>query len=372
MKTEISSLELDHVVAELQQLKNSRIDKIYARDKKDIYIQLYKAEFEGKPLLRIHAPNVVYLSSHKPEFGHPNSFTMALRKRLTNARVISIKKMGNERIIKIEIDKKNSKGETIKYALYAELFLKGNILLVDNHGSIDLLSENQLWKEREIKAKQPYNVPRKVVQSLKESLPLELVKYLAEKMNLGGEFAEEICFRAGIDKNRKEFTKEEIKHIQTHIDAIKALKQENAYVYVINGEKRVFPFLMQSLDAYDHVERKETFNEALDTVFTEKTIATREKETSKKKNEKINKFDTIVKLQEVQLKKNKKIIEESTQKADLIYQHYTSVETLLNKLKEARKTRSWKEIKSLLKGHPVIKEIKEKEGIIVLDLETQG
>ena len=128
MEKEVSSLELRYLEKEFQKLKGARVDKIYSRNKKDIFIQFYKAELK-KPLLRLFAPNVSYITSYKPKFGHPDSFTTALRKRLTNAILKDISQIGHERILKITFEKKD--GSIFKeIPLYVEFFLKGNIIFI--------------------------------------------------------------------------------------------------------------------------------------------------------------------------------------------------------------------------------------------------
>ncbi|MFW6231077.1 MAG: NFACT family protein [Nanoarchaeota archaeon] len=366
MKTDISSLELDYLMHELSFVKGSRVDKIFLKDKKDMFIQLYKAEF-GKKLLRINVPHFLYATEDKPEFGHPSSFGMALRKRLHNLIITGFTNMKNERVVKITFEKKNEFGVIKRYFLYCELFLKGNLILVDEHGDIELVAEHQVWKDREIKPKAHYTVPQKKSLRLKEDLEKDLVKYLAEDMSLGGEFAEEILYRVHIDKHRHKLSESEIALLEKEIDDLTHIRDRSAYIYTKDKKKYAYPFQLSSFTDYDKIERFDTFNAALDHLFTRRMKTQKLEVQKKEKEKKLGKFEKIIKTQEEQLKKNERIIEESTKKGDLIYQNYAEITSILDQLKKARETMSWKEIKKNLKN-PMIKKISEKNGKIVLDL----
>ena len=367
MKTEISSLELSYLIKELEKLKGSRIEKIYAKDNKDLFIQFYKAEL-GKPILRVKAPNFLYLTLHKPSFSHPSNFCTALRKRLTNGKLTGISKLGNERIVKLTIDKMDENGLIKKKYLFFELFLKGNVILTDDSMDIDILAEGQIWANRELKAKQKYSVPKKHVYKLKGELDVELVKFLAESMNLGGEFAEEVCHRATIDKKRKVLSDSDVKLVNESIEELKSDSGGMGYVYSIAGKKQIYPFLMKSLVNYDKLDTFSSFNEALDSVLTAQDKLVQDKTLKKEKDKKKNKYEKILDAQQKSLEKNEKLIDDCTKKGDLIYQNFNYIAELLDQLKLARNTMSWKEIKGKLKNHKTIKSIDEKNGKIVLDI----
>ena len=51
-----------------------------------------------------------------------------------------------------------------------------------------------------------------------------------------------------------------------------------------------------------------------------------------------------------------------------MYEKYQAINTLLNEIKTAREKQSWKEIKENLMKFEFVKEIKEKEGKIILEI----
>lgn len=367
MKKDMSSLDMEYMIRDLAILKKSRIDKIFTFSKKDVLFQVYKAEL-GKPILRLNVPHLFYMTRHKAEFGHPSNFCMALRKRLKNGIITGLSKMGNERIIKLTIEKKEEDGFIRKYHLYFEFFMKGNVILVDDYGDIQLVAEPQVWSERKIKPKEVYHLPRKQVKELQNSLGKELVKYLAEECNLGGEFAEEVCFRSSIEKDRTEISDVEKKVIEDNIDAIRDHENnKGGFIYKIKGKKHIYPIRMGSLHYDGDIEIFDDFNSAVDDVFSKELKKMIKDSMSEKENKVVKKYQRIIDNQNMQLEKNNKIIEECSAKGDLIYQNYHEIDTILKELRKARETMSWKEIKEKI-SNPRIKKINEKAGKIILDL----
>ena len=79
-------------------------------------------------------------------------------------------------------------------------------------------------------------------------------------------------------------------------------------------------------------------------------------------------MESIIKQQENKIKGLQISITENQKKAELIYEKYVIVNKLLEDLKRAREKMSWKEIKDKLKDHKIVKDIKENEKKLVLEL----
>ena len=77
---------------------------------------------------------------------------------------------------------------------------------------------------------------------------------------------------------------------------------------------------------------------------------------------------SIIRQQEAMIKGMEKAIDENQKKGELIYEHYTELESILKELNKAKEKYSWKEIKEKLKVHDVIKDLDEKDKKIVVDL----
>jgi len=76
----------------------------------------------------------------------------------------------------------------------------------------------------------------------------------------------------------------------------------------------------------------------------------------------------LIEKQEEQLKIIEETYKENVQKGELLYEKYQIVDTLLKDLKVAKEKHSWKEIKEKLKSFHFVKEIKENEGKIILEI----
>ncbi|MFP4190089.1 MAG: NFACT family protein [Candidatus Woesearchaeota archaeon] len=368
MKDEMSSLELEYIVEELKKLSDSRIDKIFSNENKDLFMQVYKAEL-GKPLIRVHVPRYAYIASYKPPFSHPSNFCMRLRKRLKNGIIRGVSKIKNERVIKLTIEKKDELGIVSRQHMYFEFFLKGNIILTDDADFIVALAENQIWTERTLKMKEKYIIPGKSISSLKQSLGKELVKYVAEDMGFGGELAEEICALSSIDKARSELSEAEMKTLNDVITSMTDhSRNTKGYVYTVGNQKRIYPFRMHTMAGYQKIEEYPSFNDAVDAVKSSELESSVKKVMGKGKAKALKKQERIIESQKKQLEKNDKIIEESTTKGDLIYKNYSEIQEIFDQLKEARKTMDWSEIKEKVKNRKIL-DIDEKNGKITLDLD---
>ena len=76
-------------------------------------------------------------------------------------------------------------------------------------------------------------------------------------------------------------------------------------------------------------------------------------------------MEMIIKQQEDTISGLKKSVKENQEKAELIYENYDKIKNILEKIKEARKTMSWEEIKKELPNNV---KIDEKEKKIILDM----
>mgnify|MGYP001155948839 CR=1 FL=1 len=373
LKTQISSTELKYLADEFQLIVESKIDQIYQLDKKDIIIQLHKTGI-GKLRLRINSPSFIYLSENKPEVIPPKGFCMTLRKHLSSARIRSISQIGFERIIDILFETKDN-----QFHLFIELFGKGNIIFTDSDKRIILPAEHQRWADRHIKPGEIYVYPERESDILKisadglkkliEISEKEIVKTLAVDLGLGGIYAEEILKIASIDKKSKTITDEEVQKLNS---AIKEFMKISPSPQIITDEKgNIIDIIPVALSAYERYEKKqlESYSKAFDEVLWTAHKTETVKESTSAHDKKIEKVKKMIRMQESSFKKLKQSEEESTKVAELIYSNYQLIDDLLKQIKIARETMSWQEIKDKLKGHKIIREIKEKEGKILIELE---
>ena len=357
VKTSLSSLELAALVLELQFLVKGKISQIYHQEEELLW-QLH-VPGKGKLFLKIIPGKWLCLTDQKNPPLKPTSFCMQLRKYLDNAVITGLYQEESERIVMIELEKKE------KFFLIIEFFAKGNIVLADNEGMIIAVLNQQMLKARTVKPGEKYLFPRSPVnwKSLSEN-ELEDVLHHSDKKNLavslatdiglGGRYAEEICAREGIDKNKKpsETTKEEIKKMLATIVSFQR-EIENHHGFIYDDQTTPFP-----LKGKTPLKETATYNEAIDLLQPFKKKSLYEK--------KIHLLKRRIEEQEEALKKLEENIIENKIKGEKMYEYYGKLQRLLEIVEELRKTKSWQEIERELKKERNIKKVNLKEKTVLI------
>jgi predicted ribosome quality control (RQC) complex YloA/Tae2 family protein len=88
----------------------------------------------------------------------------------------------------------------------------------------------------------------------------------------------------------------------------------------------------------------------------------------KEKQTKQDKVRLVIDKQEQRLRELEQSIADNQRKGELIYEHYQEVKELLDNINLDRKKMSWEELKKKYKDNKLVKEINEKQGLIIIDL----
>ncbi|NIP40604.1 MAG: DUF814 domain-containing protein [Candidatus Aenigmarchaeota archaeon] len=377
-KSEITSLDLRFLAREL---KDSLVNGIFRK------IYQYKLSLEGKTshqfLLEVFVPNKgsrflyvdknkIFLTTYKkPAPMEPPNFCLFLRKHLNNKKIIQIGQQGFDRVLEIR---------TNENILIFELFSDGNVILCDNEYNIIMPLYIQKWKDRDIKPKikykhppskiDPFSVNFDYFRNFLKSSEKKLIAFLAKEVGLGPVYAKEVCMRAKID-DQTEAGKVGLNESIYLFKIIQSL--EKMEIRPTLYEDFVSPFRLESLKSPVKSE-KENFSEALDEFFSEQQIQRVEKVEESVREEHREKMERILERQEEALEKWTGKKEETRTKADLIYSHYGTVESILEALNKAKSSGlSWEEIKRRVSSESTpeaeaVKEIREHEGIVVVEL----
>lgn len=366
---QLPSLDLHFLLKELEDLKDSRINKIYQPEKNLLIFSLYKTN-SGKKLLKIIIGQILFLDEEKEDYETLN-FGMFLRKHLDGYFLDDIEQIEPERILKLSFKVKND----IK-TLYLEFFGKGNAILCDENGIIINSLEHHEFKDRTIKPKIKYKYPimkynflnldkSDLIELLKNSKKDTLVISLATELGLGGVYAEEICLMSNIIKNIKaeQASNKEIDSIFNNINNLIHKNLEPQVIFLENNPTDAIPF---GLEFYRNYNSKKfpSFSEALKffySHFKEKI----ETEFDKK----LRNLQRIVDEQKAAIEQLEIEEQELREKGELIYHRYNLIKEILDEINKASKKYSWREIKEKLKGHKIIKDVNEKDRKILLDVE---
>ncbi len=187
-------------------------------------------------------------------------------------------------------------------------------------------------------------------------------KTLAVQFGFGGVYAKELCLIAGIEPNSKEIDENEMKALLKSIKSITSRKISPVVYYSNSKIKDIKPF---ELEIYKGLrkEGKATFSSAVEFaagIEAPKKITKSQKELAR--------LQKIISMQESKINELGKSAEENTRKGELIYEKYQLLGKVLEEIKKARKTHSWKEIKEKLKSHKLIKDVNVKTGEIVVEV----
>lgn len=358
-KPQLSALEINYLVKELQFLIGSRVDKIFHPEKNQLILQMHKTGV-GKNLLKIQVPEYFCITQYKQATERPSQFCMYLRKKLSNSFLEKIEQKGFERIVEFMFRTKEK-----EISLIFEFFAPGNIVLVEE-GKIASALVYQEFKDRKIKTKEEYRYPEKEYSFLgltKEDLnrllqktdKSSVVKALAVNLGLGGLFAEEGCFNAGVDKDTEP---RDVKKVKELFESLQVLKKKKVNPARIGGE--IAPFELNSKKG-EKIESK-TFSEAIGN-FT-KGVPKEQQLVEKSYLEKLKKVKNIIKSQEATVKKLSKKELESREKGDIIYSNFQKIKELLDSVKG----KDVKEVLLKLKEDKKIKDFNLKEKTMTLEL----
>lgn len=329
MDKKLSSFDLYYMTKELQFIVGSRIDKVFT-DSNGVVFQLYNQDLK-KIYLRVHS-ELIFLTKERGDWtDSPDGFCLFLRKHLTNSRIVSVFQMGSERILKLTISTKDK-----EYDLFFELFGGGNIILTVK-GMILSAKVQRKYTTRTINNKLEYIYPKRDVEFTNlnyETFKLlllnsnieNIVKSLAIDLGIGGIYAEEVVYRAGIDKNLSPSDADSKKLF----DVINEMLSEDLKPNVVSN--KILPIDFKSIQ--DEKKFYDLFYVAIDDNIVMKKNDDSTKAQSKFEK-KIKKIELIIKTQSNQIKKMEKKTKSSQEKGDLIYTNYGLVEDVINK-KEKR------------------------------------
>ncbi len=366
---QISSIDLNFILKELEILKDSRIDKIYQPDNASLIFSFYKTNL-GKKLLRINIGQSLFLAQGKEDYDETLGFGMFLRKHLDGYFLCDISQIKPERILKISFKIKDS-----NKALYLEFFGKGNAILCDENDDILNAILHHEFKDRTIRPKEKYKYPvmgynlfeigkAHLNEAFKNSKKGTLVTCLAIELGFGGIYAEEACMLSGIDKYKSpvEIDEKQVQYALSSIEKIISRKTEPMVILQNGNLIDAVPF---DLEFYKECgkEKFQTFSEALEFFYSHYREA---KETEFDK--KLRSLNRIIEEQKAAIESLKKEEQELREKGELIYHKYGIIKEILDEVGKATKKYSWKDIKQKLAGHKIIKEINEKERKIIVEI----
>ena len=373
----LSSFDIYVITNELQEIVDSYVDKIYQLSRDEVLIKVKNIRNKIKKSIYIRNGKILTIVNRDfktPE--RPSVFALTLRKYLSNGKISSIVQHEFDRIIKINISKKEG-----VYTLVIELFSNGNIILVDPSNKIILPLIKQSWAHRKIKGREEYVPPPSQINPFKITIEKfaelvkksnsDIVRTLAVNINLSGIIAEEICNRANIDK-KIEVKNIDDKTIETVFDTLtsilKIIKNNSSKKFIVKKNNEfvdILPFKFKSYKNFD-LKGINSFAEGLEYFIDKKPIVVKKEETKTDKN--LGKLERQLEQQKKYIKKLKEEIEIKKLEGDLIYLHYKEIEQILNEVKNILNLKEKKEEIKKINEKEIVKKFSPDENILILNL----
>lgn len=374
-KTEITSLDLRFLVRELQKTLISGVfRKIYQYGKagsKQLFFEIFVSG-AGAQWLYMDAGKLFLTERKKAVPVEPPNFCMFLRKHLLGQKISNIRQHKFDRIVEIE---------TKDNILILELFSQGNVILCDPSRTIIMPLEIQKWRDREVRSKTPYKYPPTgtdpfglgadgFARLLPGQADKKIVAFLATTLGFGALYANEICLRASVDKDKacESMGGEEAARIYAVIEQLDSAKP-SPVIY----ENAVAPFHLQVYKGKQEKPTK-TFSAALDEFFSEQEIRAVMEEKVQAVEAVTQKTERVLERQEESVERWEKLAKESKEIADAIYSNYSLVEGVLSGINKAKDMdMPWEEIKQKITSEDTpeadaIKEIREGDKTVVIAL----
>ncbi|MBL7206158.1 MAG: NFACT family protein [Candidatus Aenigmarchaeota archaeon] len=372
-KKEMTSIDIRFVVRELKEkLMGGIFRKIYQygdSKTKQLLFEIYVPDTKEKHMLYVDGKSIFLTKKKEPVPIEPPSFCMFLRKHLMGRNIKDIYQHEFDSIIEIK---------TETNTLIFELIRPGNTILCDSLYYIIMPLEIQRWKDREVKPKINYKYPPRHINpfslsvdnlvSMTKTSDKKTVVFLAKELGFGGMYAKELCKRAGIDDQKPVtgLTTEELINLHKYMQALERIEIKPTLY-----EDMVSPF---SLKTKPGGIKKESLSDAFDDYFSEIRLQVKAEGEIKEAEVMVEKAERIVGVHDDAREKWERVERESKESADAIYNFYSSVESVLNAIQKARgMSISWEELKSKIMSEEspeagLIKDIREAEGIVVLNL----
>ncbi|QZA87836.1 NFACT family protein [Salinarchaeum sp. IM2453] len=364
-KRELTSVDLRALAGELSTYSGAKVDKAYLYG--DDLLRLKMRDFDqGRVELMIEVGESKRIHTADPDRvpdapERPPNFAKMLRSRLSGADFVGAKQYGFDRILTLEFDRDDESTKIV-----AEFFGDGNIAVLDPSNKVIDCLETVRLKSRTVASGSQYEFPEERVNPLEidfntfchymDESSADIVRTLATQLDLGGEWAEEICTRAGVTKTKpiEEATEQEYEALYWELDALgnrlSDLTLDPQVYYEDEKPVNVTPVPMEEY-ASVRKEQHPTFNAALDEYFTGLETADEEPETRQRPDfeSEIEKQKRIIQQQEQAIEDFEQQAETERERAEALYADYGLVDEIISTIQNAREQEmSWDEIEALL------------------------
>jgi predicted ribosome quality control (RQC) complex YloA/Tae2 family protein len=351
-KRELTSVDLAALVTELGAYAGAKLDKAYLYG--DDLLRLKLRDFDrGRVELMVEVGETkrahVVSTEHVPDApGRPPGFAKMLRNRLSGADFAGVSQFGFDRVLTFAFERDDQNTTVV-----AELFGEGNIAVLDATGEVvDCLNTVRL-QSRTVAPGAQYEYPSSRFDPLAvdydgfaarmEESNTDLVRTLATQLNFGGLYGEELCTRAGVEKELaiEDASEAEFEALYDALERLAEQLSSGAFAPRIYRDDDtpvdVTPFALEERAGLES-EGFDSFTAALDAYFVE--LDTTEDEESGRERpdfeEDIERQQRIIDQQEGAIEDFEEQADRERAKAESLYANYELVDDVLSTVRNAR------------------------------------
>lgn len=371
LKIVMTSVDVAALLPELQVLVGAKFEKAYQLSPVELRLKFVTAQ--GKCDLVIEAGKRLHLTS-TPFTAPvtPPSFPMLLRKELRGGKISSIAQYDFDRVIEIQFARVDDRRHLI-----CELFSTGNVVIADEFKRIILPLRVMRSAARQIARGQYYEYPATQLSPLDlsydefeatiTSMSRDVVRTLATRLNIGGLYAEEICFRAGVGKNNTSVNPDEVQRLYAALRDIFEPVRSNTLkpCIVCDNESEPIDVVPFELSLYGrHAKRYfESFGQALDAYY----------QRTSEKPEAVpavhGRLEKIIERQRAAIEQFKNLERENRRKGALLFERYQEIDRLIKSVREARVSRTWNEVADVLSSFSFVRQVEQSTGTITIEVD---
>ncbi|OPX79442.1 MAG: hypothetical protein A4E45_00721 [Methanosaeta sp. PtaB.Bin039] len=370
MKKAMSNVDVLAMVAELsERLVGGFVGKAYQVSGDAVWLTVQSPQ-EGRLDLLLEAGKRLHITtSTRQSKKTPPQFPTILRSHLSGGRIVAVEQYDLDRVVRIVVER----GDGRRF-LVAELFPKGNLLLLDQDELIILPLRPMAFRGRKLLAGEKYvyhagqQDPRtassQYLANLLATSDSDLVRTLVRGLNMGGVYGEEVCLVSGIDKGQPaaSLSPDQVEAVRSALAMVFSQTQASPRIVLKDGTPfDVTPF---PLRVYQDLESREfpRLSQALDEFFALEAPAPQPSPLKRREE-----------LQRRAVQEFAALEREMAGKGEGIYERYSEVEAILSVVAQARSRGfSYREIGERIKGsdHPAASTIKsiDYRGLMVVTI----
>jgi predicted ribosome quality control (RQC) complex YloA/Tae2 family protein len=378
VKKELASLDVRVLARELSAaLAGGYLDKAYQPSYDELVLTVSGG---GAPRrrLHIHIGKYVCLTSAEREMPQsPSQYAMILRKHVSGARIVAVEQHGFDRIIVLHLHVRDE-----PYRLVCELFRNGTVILVHRDEIVRPVT-SRTWGTRDVKAGRDFQMPPPRMdpasldfegfKALVHASDADVVRTLASKLGLGGEYAEGLATMSHLPEDRvaAALDLEELGLLFENLQVLFRMADAEPRPRIVKrgGEPLTVLPVELPMSEGDVVEPFPTFNDAVEAFFAQTMVEEERPDVvSEEFTGHVQRLQHQADSQERSVAEREVEVTSSLAMGDLIYANYKLVEGALRSVIEWKEEVGWEEAQKRTAALPGVTSIDPSEGHLTLAL----